>query len=186
MISNEEEFHAEKARLQAETAAANKRFEDIQIQRQQFLLDSQLEDAYASAGGISGADNEAFQTVKSLLKCEIDDGRIVIRDRFGDIEKNADGTPKSIAEKMAKQNPTCKSFFKADSATPQNADGRSQLEPGQYYYTREQARNGKIKLEDINSGKAVLSDEGKEYKENMEGFRQQTKKVNIDDILGNK
>jgi hypothetical protein len=182
MISNEEEFHAEKARLQAETAAANKRFEDIQVQRQQFLLDSQLESAFSAAGGI-GTDDAAFQAVKTILNCEIEGDRIIIRDRSGNIEKNADGTPKSIAEKMTelKQNPTCKSFFKADAAALKSPGNKPPLAAGQYYYTQEQAMAGKVKIEDINSGKAVA--EPRKPNTPMEGFRQQTKVVNPEKIL---
>ncbi|MEG4218679.1 hypothetical protein, partial [Microcoleus sp. Pol14C4] len=129
MITNDDEFQAEKAKLQAETAAANKRYEDTQVQRQKVLLDSHLEAAYRDAGGISG---DAFEALKNSLNCRIDGDRIVILDSSGNIETNADGSPKNLSQKMteAKQHPVYQSFFKPDSTTPQNANSKPQLAPG--------------------------------------------------------
>jgi hypothetical protein len=185
MISNDEEYYAEVAQLKAETEAANKQTEDAKAKSKQLLLDSQLESVYRDAGGISG---DAFQALKNSLNCEIDGDKIIIRDSSGNIETNPDGSPKTLVEKMseAKRHPVYQSFFKPDSTPPQNADSKSQLAPGQFYYTREQARNGKIRMEDINSGKAVLADEEQYNQMDTEGFRQQTKTVNIDDILRGK
>lgn len=186
MATNLDEFYAEIGQDKAETEAANKRTEDYQAQYRQRLLDNQLESAYRDAGGLDG---DAFQALKNSLSCKIDGEQIYILDSSGGIEKNADGTPKTLAEKITevKRHPVYQSFFKPDSTTPQTADNKPSLAPGQYHYTHEQARNGKIKMEDIASGKAVLADGGKQPSQpNMDGYRQQTKVVNIDDILKGK
>jgi hypothetical protein len=156
MISNEEEFHAEKARLQVEAAAANKRFEDAQSKKQQLILDTHLESAYAESGGIS-TDSEAYQAIKNHLKIELQDGEIVIKDKWGEIERNADGTAKSVRQKMTelKRTETFKGFFSSGDSSPQDGNS-SQQENQTQTYTREQARAGKVNIADIASGKIQL------------------------------
>jgi hypothetical protein len=183
MINSEEEFQAEKTRLQVEAAAANKRFEEAQTKKQQLLVDTQLQSAYSEAGGIGADDDGAYQAIKSYLKIEIEDGQIVIKDKWGEIEKNADGTAKSVQQKMAelKKNPTFKTFFKADAVESKKPEDKPPLSPGQYYFSREQAMAGKVKIEDINSGKAVP--EPRKPNTPMEGLAQRTKTVNPEKIL---
>jgi hypothetical protein len=155
MINSQEEFQAEKSRLLTETAAANKRAEEAQTKKQQLLLDNQLETAYSESGGI-GTDTEAYQAIKSILKIELENGEIVIKDRWGETERNADGTAKSVKQKMAelKQHPTFKGFFSGDGSSSQDGGNSQQTEPKTY--TRDQARNGKVSMDDIAAGKLKL------------------------------
>jgi hypothetical protein len=180
MILNEDEFYQDKAQSLAEKEIAINREKEALAKIEKLKLDTQLEAAYAEAGGItSGEDADAFQTIKSLLKTEIKDGEIVLKDQFGEIEKNADGTAKSVRQKMRdlRRNPTLKGFFSNDAENSQEESDSQQV--AQQSYTREDARKGKANINDIASGKIQL--EGAE-----DSRKPDTRKVNADNIANMK
>ncbi|MEG4589706.1 hypothetical protein QUA54_31495 [Microcoleus sp. MOSTC5] len=175
-IDNEEQFHAEKSRLLAETAAAEKRTKEAKTQLQELALDTQLRTAYAESGGIGNdADREAYEAIKRHLrdgeKLQFENGQPVFIDDRGVIEFGDDGKPKTVAQKMSelKQHPTFRHFF---SSGADQTDSNSQ-QPETKTYTREDARRGKASINDIASGKASV-----ENSSSKPDFVPHTKKIN--------
>lgn len=157
-IHSEEQFHAEKARLLAETEAADKRSEGLKTQLHELKLDTQFRTAYAEAGGIRTDDDlAAYEAVSGHLKTrmEIENGRPVFLDSDGLVELGQYG-PKTLAEKMQelKSSSTFKGFFKDVAVTENQPAQDNQPQPGTY--TRQQALKGKVSMRDIASGKAQI------------------------------
>lgn len=177
-INSEEEFHAEKGRLLAETETANKRAETAKTQLQEITLDTQLWGAYTEFGGVGNNDDrDAYEAIKRHLK---DSGKLQFENsqpvfvENGLVELGDDGKPKSVQQKMAelKQHPTFRHFFSGDAVNGETGSSNSQ-QANQPTYTREDARRGKASINDIASGKASV--------ENSSGrpdFTPHTKKIN--------
>lgn len=176
-IQTENEFHAEKNRLQSEAEAANKRAEEAQTKMAELKLDAQFENAYRESGG--SGDSEAFELIKRFLgdRMQIENGQPVFLDRDGLVELGEHG-PKSLNEKMAelKQIPTFKGFFSGGTSSNQTD---SNQQPETKTYTREEVLGGKANINDIASGKANVGDAGEYAKKSKRDY---TKHVNASEV----
>jgi hypothetical protein len=156
MASNLDEYYAERDKEQAQTADALNREKESLAKIDQLKINSQLEAAYREAGGIDTTEDEAYQAIRNYVNLDLVDGQVVVRDRQGNIERNTDGTVKSVDQKLAelKRTEGFKGCFAGDGGDPQENSNSPQ--PEKRTYTAEEARAGKVNIEDIAFGRIVL------------------------------
>jgi hypothetical protein len=148
------------------TAAAALREENANL-----FVSLQLGQAFRSAGGIEdvqpvdGAEVvQPIDLIKSYLGSRLkrEGDQLVLLDTLGKPEKNADGKPKSLGEKMIElKKGSLGNLFRAEStasgggAPPSMvmSDGRQKI-----VYTRAQTMNGTADMAKIASGEAVVID----------------------------
>ena len=148
---NLDQFYADRDDLIAQKEAAEKSAEEDNAKLAELKLNTEFETAYRDAGGSA----ETIELMKSFLgdKMQIQNAQSVILDKYGMVEKNKDGQPKSFAEKFTELSKT--SAFKNCFAT---ADTGSQIndQAGPKTYKREDAQAGKVSIEDIAFGRIQL------------------------------
>ena len=121
------------------------------------IIDTLLKGVYKDAGGIfDDYDNLAFESIKNHLKesnkIKIENGEPVFV-KNGQVELGNDGKPKTAIEKMYELksiSPFNFYFTNTHQAINSNPKNRS----------RHDAQLGKISMDDIVSGKIVISDKG--------------------------
>jgi len=150
---------------------------------QDMLLDNALKDGFTESGGrwdaAEGKGDSPFEVVRAYLKngrCELKDKQLIFKNKFGNIEYESDGNPKSVYDKMnkLKQSATFKPFFVGGNSTSNNnsnssravndslqkfndgSESQQQQQTGRKSYTHDQARQGKASINDIANGRLIF------------------------------
>lgn len=167
-----QEFDKVKQQYQVETETARKQTAELRNQYNNLLTRTAIEKAFFEAGGrkssfdLSAQGTEDVTPVEGILsifqnriKLE-EDGRIVFLSAIGNVEVNSEGRPKTIGEKMIElRKGSMGALFEPENtnsgtgATPTVSSNGRQVK----VYSPEQARNGRASIDDIASGKAIIT-----------------------------
>lgn len=155
-----------------EAETARKQATDFKNQLNSVITRTAIERAFFEAGGrkssfdLSAQGMEDIAPVEAILsvfqnriKLE-EDGKIVFLNAVGNIELNSEGRPKSIGEKMLElRKGSMGALFEPENnnsgtgATPTVSSNGRQVKA----FSIEQARNGRASMNDIASGKAIIT-----------------------------
>jgi hypothetical protein len=166
------EFDKAKKQYLTEAEMARKQASELKNEINNLRTTTAIEKAFFEAGGRKSSfdltaqgmeDITPVETILSVLQKRIkleEDGKIVFLNAIGNVEMNSDGRPKSIGEKMIdlKKGSTGVLFEPENTnsgtgATPTVSSNGRQVK----VYSVEQARNGRASMDDIASGKAIIT-----------------------------
>jgi hypothetical protein len=166
-----QQWGALKARVEEEVSGYKQQIGTLETNYNSLLIKDQLGKAFRSAGGIEdispieGAEQiNPLELLANYLghRIKLDNGRVILMDSVGREEKNADGKPKSLGEKMFElKRGSLGNLFRAENTASGNgsptnmvrADGKQLT-----VYTKAQARAGKADMSAIARGEAIIVD----------------------------
>jgi hypothetical protein len=166
-----QQWGALRARAEEEVAGYKQTIGSLQTNYDSLLVKDQLGKAFRAAGGIEdiqpieGAEQiNPLELLANYLghRIKLDNGRVILMDSVGREEKNADGKPKSLGEKMFElKRGSLGNLFRAENTSSGNgsptnmvrADGKQMT-----VYTKAQARAGKADMSAIARGEAIIVD----------------------------
>lgn len=164
-------FEELKSRYQQESEANKRTAQTWQQKYETTVLETAIKTAFYDQGGRkSGYDLESqgiddvapVEAILNLIapRVKVEEGKLVITGRSGEVELNSDGRPKTISEKMlelrkgsmgALFEPESRASGSGMSPTFASSDGKNYK-----LFSREQARSGKASIDDIAAGKALI------------------------------
>lgn len=167
------EFDRAKEQYLTEAETARKQAAELKNEINNLRMTTAIEKAFFEAGGrkssfdLSAQGMEDITPVEAILsvfrnriKLE-EDGKIVFLNAVGNIEINSEGRPKTISEKMIElKKGSMGTLFEPENtnsgtgATPTMANSNGKQVK---VYSAEQARNGRASINDIASGKAIIT-----------------------------
>lgn len=158
-----------KSRHQQETDASRKLAADWQVKYETTVVETAIKTSFFENGGKKntysfedgGEDVPPVEAILNLLRprIKLEDGKVIILSRSGEVELNAEGRPKSLTEKMLELR---KGSMGALFDPQTNAAGSGMLPTtthnGQQYkvFSKDQARSGRASIDDLASGKALV------------------------------
>ena len=165
-------FDEVKQQYLTEADAARKQTIDLKNQYNSLLTKTAIEKAFFEAGGRKSSfdlsaqgteDVTPAEAILSVLRHRIrleETGQIVFLNSVGNTEMNSEGRVKSISEKMVElKKGSMGALFEPENtnsgtgATPTVSSNGKQVK----VYSVEQARNGRASMNDIASGKAIIT-----------------------------
>lgn len=163
-------FEEAKARYQQESEISKKTAEGWRQKYEQTILETAVKSAFYDQGGRkSGYDLESqgiddvapVEAILNLLapRIKLDEGRLVITSRTGEVEINSEGRPKSLSEKMLElRKGSMGALFEPESRASGGGMSASVTSDGQRYklFSRDQARSGRASIDDIAAGRAII------------------------------
>jgi hypothetical protein len=160
-----------KTQAQEEVAIAKQQVATLESNYNQLLIKDQLGKAFRAAGGIEdikpidGVEQvNPIDLLSTFLapRIKFDNGKVTLLDAMGREEKNAEGKPKTLSEKMFElKRGSFPNLFRAESTAsgsgaPANMtrfDGKALT-----VYTRAQARAGRADMAAVARGEAIIMD----------------------------
>jgi len=170
-LLKKKQFEEAKQRYQAEASAAQKTAQEAQIKLESLTIETQIKNAFFESGGKRleyklENEGENIAPVDALLavirpRLKLEDGAVRVLNPTGEIELNPEtGKPKTLSEKMAEFRqgslgylfePVNKNTGGGKPPTTASVGGKQVT-----VYTREQARQGRVPMDEVASGKAVI------------------------------
>ena len=166
------EYEKAKQYLLTETETAHKQTAELKKQYDNLKTRTAIEKAFFEAGGRKSSfdlsaqgtvDISPVEGILSILQNRIkleEDGKIVFLNDVGSAEINSEGRTKTIGEKMIElRKGSMGALFEPENtnsgtgATPTVSSNGRQVK----VYSPEQARNGRASINDIASGKAIIT-----------------------------
>lgn len=171
-LLHRQEFDKAKQQYLTEAETARKQTTELKKQYDNLLTRTAIEKAFFEAGGrksnfdLSAQGTEditpvdmILSTFQNRIKLE-EDGRIVFLNTSGNIEITSEGRPKTIGEKMIElRKGSMGALFEPENtnsgtgATPTVSSNGRQVK----VFSADQARNGRASIDDIASGKAIIT-----------------------------
>lgn len=169
-LIRKQNYEQAKARYQQESEASRKTAENWKNKYEQTVLETAIKSTFYDQGGRkSGYDLESqgiddvapVEAILNLLtpRIKLDEGRLVITGRTGEVELNAEGRPKSLSEKMLElRKGSMGALFEPESRASGSGMTATFASDGQRYklFSRDQARSGKASIDDIAAGRAII------------------------------
>jgi hypothetical protein len=169
-LIRKQNYEEAKTRYLQESEASKKKAENWQRKYEQTVVETAIKTAFYDQGGRkSGYDLESqgiddvapVDAIMTLLspRIKLEEGRVVITSRTGEVETNSEGRPKTLGEKMLElRKGSMGALFEPESRSSGSGMTPTFSSGGQNYklFSREQARNGKASIDDIAAGRAVI------------------------------
>ncbi|PNW36258.1 UNVERIFIED_CONTAM: hypothetical protein BEN50_16780 [Euhalothece sp. KZN 001] len=171
LLRKKEFDQAKKQYLQQ--AEENKKLADQYAAQLEYFQKSQaIKDAFVNSGGITEFNQDAeyedippVQVITQLLqdRVKLQDGQSIVLDTKGETELDSEGNPKSLSQKMIElKRGSMGALFRPESTATgtgsiANSSGTAVVDGKTVkVYTKEQARQGKVPMADVASGKAII------------------------------
>lgn len=163
-------YEEAKAKYQQESEVSRKTAENWRQKYEQTVLETAIKSTFYDQGGRkSGYDLESegiddvapVEAILNLLtpRIKLDEGRLVITGRTGEVELNNEGRPKSLSEKMLElRKGSMGALFEPESRASGSGMVATVTSDGQKYklFSRDQARSGRASIDDIAAGRAII------------------------------